>query len=376
MKIYIVGSNYGVYRCQNVIKALMDLHYSVCYIDHNYIAFNRLPLYIIPFFNLITRIVILPFKIFLILQSTCLYILPLNKGIDNIIEMLIGKVFFKPIIGDFYISGYDTWINDRKKFDPNSINGKLFLIVDRLYIFLCNYIIFLNNSEANYYLNLLKMQHFYHKVKLCPLVSDFKSLIKFNKSKYNYEFNQQKPFIVCWWGNYIPLHGLEKIIRAFAYLRDHPIKLYIFGKDLHKSLPYQAMVEELNLQNTITIRNDLTFANFELIDFLTSNCHLSLGSFGDSLKAKTVMLNKIIDSFALKIPCLTMNTHAIDELIPEKTLFICESSSEEISNTICKILLDRNSLSNLSSKGYEVYLNKFSQVAFLNNIKAIFEDIF
>ena len=152
-------------------------------------------------------------------------------------ELNLASIFKKKIIVDFYISIYDTEILDYKTYKPGSNKADYFYKIDYNLLKKANYIFFLNKTEATYYLSIFKIDYDSSKHIILPLCIEDKPFCKLN-----YFNSNNKVFNICWWGNYLPLHGLENILESIFYLKknkDLKFKFYIFGnKDEKKILKY------------------------------------------------------------------------------------------------------------------------------------------
>ena len=105
----------------------------------------------------------------------------------------------------------------------------------------------------------------------------------------------------------------------------------------------------------------MILVNGKLGPFLAHNCDIAIGNFGSSEKAKTVLVNKLVDALSLGIPCLTMEAATTKELLNEgRGVIFSESQPESIAKKILEILDNKYSLSEVGEKGAEAYLEKFS----------------
>lgn len=359
-KFYLSGEIVGSYRSQNIIKVLTDSN----------IPFASLPIALhIPTFSsqilrkligAIALILTAPVRLLFIINSTHLLVLPMNWNAIVYFELIVAKIFKRTIIVDYYISLYDTEVNDRKTISAGSISAKKLLLKDKLLLKLASKVIFLNKSESTYYQNIAKYTVKNDKIVIIPLVIDYKNE-KFALPTSQARKDIRSEFNVCWWGTYIPLHGLENIIESFAYLKNKNINLYIFGNSDLSSKPYTDLIEKLGVKDIIKVNNDSSFSNGKLAPFLNENCDLALGNFGKSDKAKTVLVNKLVDALALGLPCLTIATHATKELLNEGQGIIYTSNSpSDIANKIEQLSKNQPYLEKVGKNGFEVYLNNFS----------------
>ncbi|AWB33039.1 glycosyltransferase [Orrella marina] len=359
IKIYISGNINGSYRAQNIIKCLGDEGIKFHYSPIGYLASRIKIKYLRKIISISTAFLIAPYRIIIIALSSHVFVLPMNQSASAIAEILIGKLFRKKIIVDYYISLYDTIVNDRKIALKNSIAGKISFLKDWLLLKSASQVIFLNNSESIYYTKIAGQAIDSSRIKIIPLCIDYK------KETFSSRKISKNDFNVCWWGTYIPLHGLNNVIEAFSYIKNKEIKLHLFGDSDLKAQPYIKKINELGLQNQIFVVNNYSFANGKLAPHLVTNCDLSIGNFGDSEKAKTVLVNKLVDSLSLGIPCLTMSTSATRELFDkDEGLIISESDPREIARSIEKCAEDRERIFSIGQAGKKKYFEMFSPDSF------------
>ena len=175
------------------------------------------------------------------------------------------------------------------------------------------------------------------------------------------------------------MHGLEKIIEACKELKEREeidFHCYLFGTDDKKSLKYVKMIKDFGLSSVITINNDSTFQNGKLSEFLKDNCDLVLGNFGDSNKAKSVLVNKLIDGVAMKIPVLTGESIAPKEFFSKKNIFYCENEPSKVADKM--YLISQKSeveISSMVESSYMIYKKVFSIEAYRNKIKDLFNNV-
>jgi glycosyltransferase involved in cell wall biosynthesis len=205
------------------------------------------------------------------------------------------------------------------------------------------------------------------KVHILPLAIDEKCIV---------EPEPSESFRVCWWGTFIPLHGLENIIEAFQIIKvKYPkqrITLDLFGVPGKLAEHYSSFVKGLKLNDSVRVHTNKTFANGLLEEHLKTKCDLALGTFGDSEKAKIVFCNKIVDAFAMKIPVITMDSPALKEFVePRSDLFVCGNSPQEIAEIISNLNNDKNALEKIGRAGHNIYLQTFSPNQYIEGVVSL-----
>ena len=138
-------------------------------------------------------------------------------------------------------------------------------------------------------------------------------------------------FTVGFYGSFIPLHGLDKIIKAASILREYEkiiFRIYGDGKGfkeifrIHKS----QNLKNLSLEG---------WARYEDLNSIINSFDLCLGIFGDSLKADLVIPNKIYHYSACGKACLTKASPAIREIFTDKEdILLSPATAENIAENI------------------------------------------
>lgn len=380
--VFIIGRAIGSYRTQNLIKYLLDRRSPGLNVHYNSFKpnlnegrsiidgiINRLLVIahvgIKRLFNLynlaISHIVILP-----------------AMGNENQFELKYARIFNKIVITDYYKSLYDSEVLDVKSVKPGSKKALKLKQYDFNCINKADYTLFLNKSELNYYLGLLDISYNPAKHFIVPLCIEETIITKCDLNYFKVP-NSNRVFNICWWGTYIPLHGLEKIIEAAKILkRDYSLNfhIYLFGTNEKKSKPYLNLIEESNLTSVISIDNSSTFNNGKLTDFLVKKCDLVLGNFGDSEKAKNVLVNKLIDGVAMKAPVLTGESIAPHEFFSENEIFYTKNNPELIAERIYFISqLENNIILAKIDRAYDIYNKSFSIQAYERKLDDLFMNI-
>ena len=114
---------------------------------------------------------------------------------------------------------------------------------------------------------------------------------------------------VLFYGQFIPLHGLETIILAARKLRDVDVRWVIIGQGQEESR-IRAMLNEFPLPKLQWI----PWVEYEKLIEWIRTADLCLGIFADSQKAAIVIPNKVFQVVASNKPLITRDSPAIREL--------------------------------------------------------------
>lgn len=379
--IYIIGRVIGSYRTQNLIKLLLDKNYNIYYnsttvnIFKDSVGVKKILRYLVRGVESILQSIN---RIYNILISDFVILPAMNNQAKHLWELRLANFLNKYIYTDFYISHYDTKVYDKKIINKNSKKARKLKNCDKEVINLSKKVSFLNTTETEYYLNLLDLEYNQKKHFVIPLCVDSKLIC--DLPFYTNNFNSKKfSFNICWWGNYLPLHGLKNIIDGFKELLETDsgtvFHLYLFGNSESESKKYLKYIKDLNIEDKITIFNNYTFSNGKLSDFLKNECDLVLGNFGNNEKAKNVIVNKLIDGVAMKAPVLNGESKAPHEFFDSDTIFYSQNDPSSIANKILEISnLSNQEIQDRVEKAFEVYENYFSESAYYKNINKLLID--
>ncbi len=375
-KIFIVGRAKGMFRSQNLMKYLLDKNYSLYYnslTNDFYKKSNGIKKIIRKLLRSFEEFWTTIFEFYQIIISDIVVVPAMNNEQQK--HLFFAHFLRKKILTDFYISDYDTYVNDWQRIPSYSKAAKKLLKNDFNIINKADFTLFLNYTEANRYLDIVNIPFNSKKHLIVPLVIE--EMIKC-KLPY-FSAVKSKKLNICWWGNYLPLHGLENILKACEILKNEDkeeFHFYLFGNNEKGSIPYQKMITSLGISDYVTISNDKTFSNGKLKDFLEVECDLVLGHFGDSLKAKNVLGNKLLDGVAMKAPLLTGESAATREYFSDEEIFFSSNVPVDIARKITEISrFKQENINERVDRAYNIFLENFSETAFRRNLDRVFEKL-
>ena len=318
------------YRYQTLIKFLLYSRYFVSFVCPNF--YWNIQKSSNSFINkMLSRIHLIELLIKAFFADV-IYVLPLNNHlIENAIK--VTKIFKKKLIVENHVSLYDNLLEERKKYNEGLQKAEKEMRRDKLALCQPDYIINTSNHEPEYWGKKLGITIDQDKVFIAPL---------FGSSRLVHQkiFMQNGILQICWWGSFLPLHGLENIIEAMKLLKEREVKFTcnLFGINNSEYNVYAEEIRIAQLDYSVFLRKDLTFYDDSLPRYLVENCDLALGIFGNTDKAHNTFPTKLVESLSMGIPTLTMNSLALQEFLnPETDLWTCEPSPEAIAESILTI---------------------------------------
>ncbi|MEO0373867.1 MAG: glycosyltransferase family 1 protein [Cyanobacteria bacterium P01_A01_bin.17] len=261
-----------------------------------------------------------------------IYLMPTNAYLIQPV-LWATKLFNLKLIVEVYLSTYDSLVRDRNLVPEDSLAAQTAKQKDQLALSQADYIIHTGRHELAYWEKILDLTLDEHKILIAPL--SFSPEI--TSQRY---FCEDGIFRVCWWGTFIPLHGLDKILEAAQILQQQSsiVEWVLFGVDNEFYTLYADEIQQRGLTH-VKLRKDLTFADGSLPAYLTQFCDLSLGIFGETQKARYAVPNKLIEALAMGIPTLTMKSAALSEFFdPEADFWTCEPQGKAIAQMVLQVL--------------------------------------
>lgn len=257
------------------------------------------------------------------------------------------KHFFKrdKILNDFFISNYDTYVHDRKKITNKNPRAWWKFIQDWINFRFSKYLISDTNEHFKYWESLFgkfKGRHF-----VLPVLADKTIYYPSDKQALN------EPIKILFYGSFIPLHGIDIILKSFKILEEHniPFQAELIGngqtfktmKELYNSLE----LKQVKMDGELLKENDL--AN------KIRKADIVLGIFGSSVKAKSVIPNKVYQSTACKKCTVTMTSNTLSEFYNDDDLAICENNPKDLSSTLEYLINNPNEINSIANSGYKTF---------------------
>lgn len=164
---------------------------------------------------------------------------------------------------------------------------------------------------------------------------------------------------VLFYGTFLPLHGMDVILRACALLRGLPIEFRIIGGSGAALRRFRQLHDDLGLDN---VRHD-TWVDFEQLKTeVIPDADLCLGGpFGGTPQARRVITGK---TFQFLAQAKTVVIGRVDEpvglLDRENCLLVEQNDAESLAGACRWALEHRDQLAEIGKKGQQLYTEKFS----------------
>lgn len=227
--------------------------------------------------------------------------------LDALFAWPIVRLRRLPLVWDVFISLYDTVVMDRGLVSPGSLAARLLFGLERLALRSADTVCMDTAAHARRLETLFGLPN-----NACRRV-----WVGVERSKFPRHLAEKtsRPartghMTVLFYGQFIPLHGIDTIVRAARLLRDMPIDWILIGKGQEKTR-IDTMLDDDPLSH---VRRIEWVPYAELQDWI-ARADLCLGIFGTSEKAACVIPNKVFQIVAAGRPLVTGDSPAIRELL-------------------------------------------------------------
>jgi len=258
----------------------------------------------------------------------------------------------KPIILDAFISIYDTEVNDTKHFKKGSFKANLTRFVDRWSCKLSDRIILDTEEHIYYFAREFRLK----KEKFDEVFVGAEEDI-FRPMKVKKEEDTGK-FLVLFYGTFIPLHGVDYILRNIKKLeknKDIIFKIIGKGQTYDKSM---RLAKELRLKRTEFV----DWVKYKDLPQEIAKADICLGNFGNTGKSKRVIVNKIFQCLACKKPVITIKSGSSKRLFRHKeNIYLCDITKKDaLAKAILELKENPGLRTKIAENGYKLYKKRFT----------------
>ena len=302
-------------------------------------------------------------------QNFDLVLLHSEVFIQFFIAKFISFIKKIPLVHDIFISKLQTIYYDRKQFKKRKLPKSLLWIV----LFTMDLI----ECTFSDYLLIDAYSHikFFHEKYKTP-VKKFRKLLVGSMDDIFYPLEKKEnddKFIIGFLGTFIPLQGVEYIIKAAKKLENDKQIVFHFignGQNYQES---RALASELKIRNI----SFFGFIPMKKVPNMISKFDINLGIFGHTNKALQVIPTKLFDGMAMKKAMISMDSPAIRELFTNnEDIVLCERSNpDSLAEAILKLKNDKYLRDKIEVNAYQLYKKFCSPEAIGKRLKKILKGI-
>jgi glycosyltransferase involved in cell wall biosynthesis len=278
-----------------------------------------------------------------------LYLVSYPGWFDVPVVKLVALIKRRPIVFDVFISLFDTAISDRALASTESIGARLARYIDRLSMRLADRIISDCPAHARFQADLagIPLDQF-GIVYLGADESVFHPIV-------DVEVDDD---LIVFYGTFVPLQGIEWIVRAAALLKERGYRFRLIGSGQDRD-------------RVLRLADSVSVSNVEFVDFLPqadlvrelAGAALCLGVFGTSDKADRVIPHKVFEGLACGRPILTGRTAAVTGVLTREVAVCRRGDPAAIADAITGLMEDEDLRLELGSNGRARFERDFSRYA-------------
>ena len=230
--------------------------------------------------------------------------------LDVLILWPFAKLRGIPVCWDVFISLYDTIVRDRKLISKNNPLAWLIYCFEWLACRCCDIALMDTETHVDFLRQLYGLEK--SKTGSVPVGAEPERFPLVDGENIQFPgARQNEATTILFYGQFIPLHGIETIIDAAYQLKGKPVKWIIIGQGQEKE-KIRKLLEKRPLERLQWIE----WVDYsELIQWIAS-ADICLGIFGTSDKAGRVIPNKVYQILCSGKPLVTRDSSAIRELVP------------------------------------------------------------
>jgi glycosyltransferase involved in cell wall biosynthesis len=199
----------------------------------------------------------------------------------------------RPIVFNPLVSLADTFVSDRRRFQPGSAPARLLAAIDRHALRAADLIVADTSANARYLAELARLPA--ERVRVCFVGAE--------ERVFRPGWSPSQPFTCLFVGKLIPLHGLETILAAARAAPELPFRVVGSGQ-------LEPFLDD-RPANVDWVR----WVDYEHLPDQLHRAGCALGIFGTSDKALRVIPNKAFQALACGTPLVTADTPAARELL-------------------------------------------------------------
>ncbi|HZD55885.1 MAG TPA: glycosyltransferase [Anaerolineales bacterium] len=272
-----------------------------------------------------------------------------------------GILSQSPVLFDAFVSNYDTLCFDRDLFRPRSLPGRLAFWLDKTSARLADLILLDTPQHSNYFAELFDIP--IQKLDFVPVGCN-------EDVFYPRKNGIQEGTKVLYYSTYMPLHGVDVVVRAAGLLRSEGhLRFKIIGNG-------QEYNSVRHLSDSLGIQN-ITFAPSVSLDQLPleiAGADICLGGhFGASDKAGRVIPGKVYQILAMGRPLIAADTPANRDLLHQgDSAILCKpNDASALASAILTLHRDAALRQRLSDRGLAQFREKASESLITQRLKSI-----
>lgn len=260
----------------------------------------------------------------------------------------------KYFVFDEMMSPYDSLISEKKIFHRNSIVARTFFLIERSILRNSNVIITDTNLNAKRLTSLFGIKK--EKIKVVYVGSN----VYIPEKKHINLGNKKEKFTVLYYATFLPLHGIDVVLKTAKLLENYPIRFVIIGgRGKKRALEkFTSKIKRLRLKNI----KHLEWLKFDdLFNYILLSDICLGGPFGGTPQARRVVTGKTYQFLSMGKPTIIGKINEDFGFIDgENCLLVDQNDPKKLSESILWSYKNVSKLNFLGEAGRSLFLDRFS----------------
>lgn len=233
-------------------------------------------------------------------------------GFPGVLDMLVAAPIARarriPLVWDMFMSLYDTVVVDRRLVTPGNPVARILFRLERAAVRRAKTVFLDTQAHARHVERTLGLRD--GSMGAVWVGVETSHFSKPTDPAWTTPDERPRATRVLFYGQFIPLHGIETIIEAARLMRDEPVDWHLVGRG-QEAVRIQALLEQDPLPR---LKWD-PWIPYDELSRSIAQADVCLGIFGTSGKAASVIPNKVFQILAMGRPLITRDSNAIRELL-------------------------------------------------------------
>lgn len=226
--------------------------------------------------------------------------------LDVLILWPFARLRGVPVVWDAFLSLYDTVVEDRKLIGRSHPLAYFLKGWESLACRAADLVMLDTQAHADFFSQAFKVP----RTKLAAVFVGTEPEIFSPRSQQMAERSTNDDLTVLFYGQFIPLHGVETILRAAQLLKGEPVRWILIGQG-----QVEPQIRSMLDSHPLPKLRWIPWVSYPQLPEWIGRADVCLGIFGASAKAGRVIPNKVFQILAAGKPVITRDSPAIRELL-------------------------------------------------------------
>ncbi len=272
------------------------------------------------------------------------------------------------LVFDPFFSLTETMVEDRGYFSPGSLRARLISALEKKAAGRCDGLLADTNAHADHFSDAFGFPR--HRIGILPVGSTLDPAP--DTAPYQ-GLLPGEPLRVLYVGSFIPLHGLETVVRAGEVLSGKGIEIRLVGDG--QCYPSIQKMAESGGKSVVEISRG--FQSGKELEEHFSWAHVALGVFGEGKKCSRVVPCKVYDALMRGIPLVTGDTVAARELLSSgrDAILTRQGDPGHLAAALLGLKQDPGKLDELAKAGKRLFDGPLSDEEMGRNLRQFLESL-